>query len=59
MAFGQYIFEMEVFVTKALRNNIEHSPCPSGQTTTEILQLKLYCTDKTNNMEQYDMAKNN
>ena len=31
----------------------EPSPCPSGQTTIEILQLKLYCSDKTNHMEQY------
>ena len=30
-----------------------------GQTTVEILQFKLYCSDKTNNMEQYGMAKNN
>ena len=58
MAFGQYIFEMEVLVTKVLRNSVEPSPCPSGQTTIEILQLKLYCSDKTNNMEQYDIAKN-
>ena len=38
MALGQYILEMEVLVTEALRNNIEPSPCPSGQTTIEILQ---------------------
>ena len=37
----------------------EPSPSPSGQTTIKILQLKLYCSDKINNMEQYDMAKNN
>ena len=68
MAFGQYILEMEVLVTDALRNtvdcwssseNLEPSPCPSRQTTIEILQLKLHCSDKTNNMEQYGMAKNN
>ena len=68
MAFGQYILEMEVLVTEALRNTVdcrcssetrEPSPCPSGQTTIEILQLKLYCSDKTNNMELYSMAKNN
>ena len=68
MAFGQYILEMEVRVTEALRNTVdcrcssktlEPSPCPSRRTTIEILQLKLYCSDKTNNMEQYGMAKNN
>ena len=70
MAFGQYILEMEVLVTEALRNTntvdcrcscetLEPSPCTSGQTTIEILQLKLYCSDKTNNMEQLGMAKNN
>ena len=68
MAFGQYILEMEVLVTEALRNavdcrcsskTLEPSPCPSRQTTIEVLQLKLYCSDKTNNMEQYGMAKNN
>ena len=67
MAFGQYILEMEVLVTEALRNTVdcncrealEPSPCTSGQTTVEILQFKLYCSDKTNNMEQYGMAKNN
>ena len=68
MAFGQYILEMEVLVTQALRNTVdcrcfsetlEPSPCTSGQTTIEILQLKLYCSDKTNNMEQHGMAKNN
>ena len=35
------------------------SPCPSEQTTIEILQLKVHCSDKINNMEQYGMAKNN
>ena len=68
MAFGQYIFKMEVLVTEALRNTIdcrcssetlEPLPCLSGQTIIKILQLKLYRTDKTNNMEQYGMAKNN
>ena len=68
MAFGQYILEMEVLVTEALRNTVdcrsssetlEPSPCTSGQTTIEILQLKLHCSDKTNNVEQYGMAKNN
>ena len=67
MAFGQYILEMEVLVTEALRNTVdcrcssetlEPSPCTSGQTTIEILQLKLHCSDKTNNMEQHGMAKN-
>ena len=67
MAFGQYILEMEVLVTEAFRNTVdcrcssetqEPSPCTSGQTTIEILQLKLHCSDKTNNMEQYGMAKN-
>ena len=66
MAFGQYILEMEMVVTEALRNTVdcrcssktlEPSPCTSGQTTNEILQTKLYCSDKTNNMEQYRMAK--
>ena len=61
MAFGQYTWEMEVLVTEALRNTVdckcssetlEPSPCPSGQTTIEILQLKLYCSDKTTIMEQ-------
>ena len=59
---------MEVLVTEALRNTVdctyfsetlEPSPCPSGQTSIKILQLKLHCSDKTNNMEQYCMAKNN
>ena len=68
MAFGQYILEMEVLVTEALRNTVdcrcssetlEPSPCRSGQTTIEILHLELYCSDKTNNMEQYGMANNN
>ena len=68
MAFGQYILEMEVLVTEALRNTVdctcssetlEPSPCKSGQTTVEILQFKPYCSDKTNNLEQYSMAKNN
>ena len=68
MAFGQYILEMEVLVTEALRNTVdcrcssktlEPSPYPSGQTIIEILQFNLYCSDKTNNMEQYGMAKNN
>ena len=68
MAFGQYILEMEVLVTEALRNTVdcrcssetlEPSPCTSGQTTIEILQLELYCSYKTNNMEQYGMANNN
>ena len=67
MAFGQYILEMEVLVTEALRNTVdctcsetlEPSPCTSGQTTVEILQFKLYCSDKTNNLEQYGIAKNN
>ena len=67
MAFGLYILEMEVLVTEALRNTVdcrcssetlEPSPCRSGQTTIEILQFKLYCSDKTNNMEQYGMANN-
>ena len=58
---------MEMLVTEALRNTVdcrcssetlEPSQCPSGQTTIEILQLKLYCSDKINNMEQYGMAKN-
>ena len=48
MAFAQYILEMEVLVTEALRNTVdcrcsnetlEPSPCTSGQTTIEILQL--------------------
>ena len=68
MAFGQFILEMEVLVTEALRNTVdcrcssetlEPSLCRSGQTTIEILQLKLYCSDKTNNMEQYGMLNNN
>ena len=55
MAFAQYILEMKVLVTEALRNTVdcrcssetlEPSPCPSGQTTTEILQLKLYSSEK-------------
>ena len=59
---------MEVLVTEALRNTVdcrcssetlELSPCTSGQTTIEILQLELYCSDKTNNMEQYGKANNN
>ena len=59
---------MEELVTEALRSTVdckcssetlEPSPCPSGQTTIEILQLILYCSDKTYNMEQYGMAKNN
>ena len=37
----------------------EPSPCPFEQTTIEILKLRLYCSDKTNNMEQYGMAKHN
>ena len=66
MGFGQYILEMEVLVTEALCNTVdcrcsnetlEPSPCTSGQTTIEILQLKLYYSDKTNNMEPYGMAK--
>ena len=61
MAFGQYILEMEVLVTEALRNTVdcrcssetrEPSPCPSGQTTIEILQLELHCSDKMHNLEQ-------
>ena len=40
MAFGQYILEMEVFVTEALRNNFE--PSPDGE-------LKLYCSDHNQN----------
>ena len=66
MAFGQYILEMEMLVAEALfvdcrcsSETLEPSPCTSGQTTIEILQLKLYCSDKTNNMEQHGMAKNN
>ena len=59
---------MEILVTEALRNTVdctcssetlEPSPCTSRQTTVEILQLKLYCSDKINNMEQYGMAKKN
>ena len=57
MAFGQYILEMEVLVTEALRYNMKPSPCSSGQTTIEILQLELHCTDKMHNLEQYEMAK--
>ena len=57
MALGQYILEMEVLVTEALRYNMEPSPCPSGQTTIEILQLEQHCSDKMHNLEQYDMAK--
>ena len=57
MAFGQHILEMEVLVTEAHRYNMEPSPCPSGQTTIEILQLELHCSDKMHNLEQYDMAK--
>ena len=50
MAFGQYSLEMEVLVPEALRNTVdcrcssetlEPSPCTSGQTTIEILQLKV------------------
>ena len=72
MAFGQYILEMEVLVTEALRNTVDCrcssetlQPLPRAftlsvwQITIKILQLKLYCSDKTNNMEQYGMAKNN
>ena len=68
MAFGQYILEMEVLVTQAVCNTVdcmccsetlEPSPCTSGQTTVEILQFKLYCSGKTNNMEQNGRAKNN
>ena len=68
MAFGQYILKMEVLVTEALHNSVdcrcssetlEPIPCPSGQTTIEILQLKLYYSDKINKMKQYGMAKNN
>ena len=67
MAFGQYILEMEVLVTEALRNTVdcrcssetlEPLPCTSWQTTIEILQLKLYCSDKTS-MEQHGMATTN
>ena len=63
MAFGQYILKMEMLVTEVLRNTVdckcssetlEPSPCPSGQTTIEILQLILYCSDKTNTMEQFE-----
>ena len=51
MAFGQYILEMEVLiVTEVLRYT-------SGQTTIEIFQLELHCSDKMHNFEQYDMAK--
>ena len=66
--FGQYILEMKVLVTEALRNTfdcrcssetLKPSPCPSGQTTIEIFQLKLYCSDDINNMEKYGMATNN
>ena len=61
MAFGDNILETEVLVTEALRSTadcrcssktLEPSPCPSGQTTIEILQLKLYCSDKITNMEK-------
>ena len=52
MAFGQYILEMEVLVTEALRYNMEPSPCTSGPTTIEILQLELHCSDKMHNLEQ-------
>ena len=49
---------MEVLiVAEALRYNMEPSPCPSGQTAIEILQLELHCSDKMHNLEQYDMAK--
>ena len=57
MAFGQYILETKVLVTEALRCNMEPSPCRSGQTTIEILQLELHCSDKMHNLEQYDIAK--
>ena len=66
MSFGQYTLEMEVLVTETLRNTVdcrcssetlENSPCLSGQTTIKILRLKLYCSDKINNMERYGMAK--
>ena len=68
MAFGQYILEMEVLVTEALRNTadcryssetLQPSSCPPGQTTIEIFRLKLCCSDKINSMEQYGTAKNN
>ena len=68
MAFGQYIVELEMLVTEALRKTVdcrcscetlEPSLRPSGQTTIEILKLKLYCSDKINNMEQYGSAKSN
>ena len=62
MAFGQYILEMEVLVTEALRNTVdcrcssetrEPSPCPSGQTTIEILQLETALfRQNANNLEQ-------
>ena len=61
MAFGQLILEMEVLVTEALRNTVDYrcssetlqsSPCPFGQTTIEILQFKLYCSDKINNVQR-------
>ena len=43
---------MEVLVTEALRYNMEPSPCTSGPTTIEILQLELHCSDKMHNLEQ-------
>ena len=49
---------MEVLVvTEALRYSMEPLPCPSGQTTIEILQHELHCSDKMHNFEQYDMTK--
>ena len=60
--------EMEVLVTEALHNTgdcwyssktLLPSPCPSGQTTIKILQLKLHFSDNIDNMEQYGTAKNN
>ena len=50
MAFGQYVLEMEVLVTQALRNTVdckcssetlESSLRPSRQTTIEIFQISL------------------
>ena len=58
---------MKVLVTEALRNTVdcrcccktlEPSPCSSGQTSIEILQLKLYCSDKVINMKPYGIANN-